>query len=93
MATVEGKIAVITGSGGSLSIGRATARLFAQRGAKVVLAHINEIAVKQTVKDLAGEAHDVRGVPTDVASFALVQALADAAWDHYSRAAGRAWWT
>jgi NAD(P)-dependent dehydrogenase (short-subunit alcohol dehydrogenase family) len=85
MASVDGKVAVITGSGGTRSIGRATARLFAQQGAKVVLADINETTLAEAVKDLQGQDLDVIGVPTDVASLASVQALADAAWSRYGR--------
>ena len=80
-----GKVAVITGAGGARSIGRATAQLFAERGAKVVLADINEAALEQAVKELTGQGHDVLGVPADVASLASVEALASTAWDHYGR--------
>lgn len=79
------KVAVITGAGGARSIGRATAQLFAERGARVVLADINEAALEQAVKELAGQGHDVLGVPADVASLTSVEALASTAWDHYGR--------
>jgi NAD(P)-dependent dehydrogenase (short-subunit alcohol dehydrogenase family) len=85
MAAVAGKTAVVTGAAGPRSIGRATARLFAAKGARVVLADINEDALNQTVKDLTDEGLDVFGVVTDVASFGSVKALADAAWEHYGR--------
>jgi NAD(P)-dependent dehydrogenase (short-subunit alcohol dehydrogenase family) len=85
VASIAGKVAVITGSGGPRSIGRATARLFAERGARIVLADVNEATLAETVKDLAGQGHDVLGVPTDVASFSSVQSLAEAAWSHYGR--------
>jgi NAD(P)-dependent dehydrogenase (short-subunit alcohol dehydrogenase family) len=85
MATVEGKVAVITGAGGAHSIGRATARLFAEKGAKVVLADIDEAALRETVKELADKGYDVLGVPTDVARLASVQALADTVWGHYGQ--------
>jgi NAD(P)-dependent dehydrogenase (short-subunit alcohol dehydrogenase family) len=82
---VDGKVAVITGAGGPRSIGRATAALFASRGAKVVLADINQAALGQAVRDLMAEGHDVIGVPADVAKFESVKALADAAWEHYGK--------
>lgn len=84
-SSVDGKVAVITGSGGARSIGRATAQLLAQNGAKVVLADINEEALAETAKELAGHGHDVHPVPADVASMESVKALADAAWEHYGR--------
>lgn len=85
MSSIDGKVAVITGSGGPRSIGRATARLFAANGAKVVLADINSGTLDQTVKDLADEGLDVFGVQADVADYESVKALADAAWEHYGR--------
>ena len=85
MQDLNGKVAVITGSGGSRSIGRASARRFAQEGIRLVLADINEPALEATVADFAAEGFDVLGVPTDVADFDSVKHLADAAWDHYGQ--------
>jgi NAD(P)-dependent dehydrogenase (short-subunit alcohol dehydrogenase family) len=76
---------VITGSGGEHSIGRASARRFAQEGIKLVLADINEAALEATVADFRAAGFDVLGVPTDVADFDSVKHLADAAWDHYGQ--------
>jgi NAD(P)-dependent dehydrogenase (short-subunit alcohol dehydrogenase family) len=82
---LEGSVAVVTGSGGQHGIGRATASRLAEEGARVVLADIDEAALDATVADLRKAGHDVIGVPTDVSDLAAVQALADAAWEHYGR--------
>jgi len=82
---LTGKVAVITGSGGQHSIGRACARRFAQEGTRLVLADINEPALEATAADFRAAGFDVLGVPVDVADFDSVKHLADAAWDHYGQ--------
>lgn len=85
MQDLNGKVAVITGSGGQHSIGRATAQRFAEEGVKLVLADINAAALEATVADFRAAGFDVLGVPTDVADFDSVKQLANAAWDHYGQ--------
>ena len=54
MAQLSGKVAVITGGAGG--IGRAAGRLFAAEGARVLLADVNDGALRQAVDDIASEA-------------------------------------
>jgi len=77
MDDFRGRVAVITGGGGG--IGAAMARAFAARGARIVLADLNEGAMADAAKTLAAAGAEVATVPTDVTSLASVRALADAA--------------
>jgi NAD(P)-dependent dehydrogenase (short-subunit alcohol dehydrogenase family) len=54
MGQLDGKIAIITGAAGG--IGAATARLFAQRGAKVVVADLNRAAADNVAASIGSEA-------------------------------------
>lgn len=53
MKRLENKIAVITGAAGSL--GKQTARIFLQEGAKLFLVDSNEDELKETVEELGGQ--------------------------------------
>jgi NAD(P)-dependent dehydrogenase (short-subunit alcohol dehydrogenase family) len=71
----EGKVVVVTG--GSTGIGAATARLFAENGAKVVILDVNDGAAEEnvsTIKSKGGTALYVRG---SVGSEGDVKALAE----------------
>ena len=50
------KICIITGAASARGIGRATARLFAQHGARTVILDLDEAQAKAAAADL-GEAH------------------------------------
>src|SRR5881296_4338380 len=69
------RVAVITGGG----IGAALADAFAARGARIVLADLDEAAMARVADRLARSGADVLAVPTDVTQLASVGALAEAA--------------
>jgi NAD(P)-dependent dehydrogenase (short-subunit alcohol dehydrogenase family) len=80
----SGQVAVVTGA--ASGIGAALARACAGRGMRVVLADVRPAQLAETARDLETEGADVLAVPTDVTDAAAVQALADAAFDHFGRA-------
>ncbi len=68
MQLVQGKVAVITGSG--RGIGRATAELFAQHGARVIVNDLHQDVAEEAataIRASGGEAHAVSGSITDAA--------------------------
>ncbi|MBX3222633.1 MAG: SDR family NAD(P)-dependent oxidoreductase [Labilithrix sp.] len=83
MNRLEGAVVVLTGA--SSGIGRVTAKMFARRHAKLVLAARGAEALQEVVKrcvDLGGEAI---AVPTDVRDESQVLALRDAAIARFGR--------
>jgi NAD(P)-dependent dehydrogenase (short-subunit alcohol dehydrogenase family) len=76
--TLNGKGAVITG--GASGIGLATAKVLASKGAKIVLADIEQGALDTAVQGLRDGGADAHGVICDVRSLEQVNAMADAAF-------------
>jgi NAD(P)-dependent dehydrogenase (short-subunit alcohol dehydrogenase family) len=81
MEDLQGKVAVVTG--GASGIGRAVARRAAAEGMKVVIADIEEGALKEAESELTGQGADAIAVTTDVADAASVHALRDRALRRY----------
>src|SRR5579859_6393872 len=83
MGVVEGKVAIVTGA--AEGMGEATARLFAEAGAKVLAADVNvEVgeATVQRIVDAGGTASFIR---CDVSKAADVEAMVQAAVERYGR--------
>ena len=81
MPRLEGKVAVITGAG--TGIGRATAKLFAHEGARVVVAEVNAEAGEQTAQLIVQAGGEAIAVTTDVTEPESIQATIDTAVRHY----------
>ncbi|TRO38271.1 SDR family oxidoreductase [Pseudomonas putida] len=67
------KVALVTGAASGM--GLATAKAFAAAGAKVVLADINETAVKQAVEQLIADGYEALAIACNVADDAQVKAM------------------
>ena len=78
-----GKVAVITGAAGG--IGRESARLFAERGASVIVADINLPGAQQTVDIITAGGGVATAVQVDVASSASVKAMDEITIATYGR--------
>lgn len=79
----ENKVAIITGS--TKGIGRATAILMAQEGAKVVITGTTEEAGSEVVSIIKEAGGDAFFQKTDVTSAEALNALVKAALDHYGK--------
>lgn len=77
------RVAVVSGGGGG--IGAATARLFAEQGAHVVIADIDGDLAARTVDDIAASGGSAVAVLTDVRDATHVARLAKSVLDRYGR--------
>ncbi len=77
------KVALITGAGSG--IGRATARLFAREGAKVVVVDVNAEGGQATADELRAAGGDTLFIQADVGKMEQVRTMIDTAHLHYGR--------
>lgn len=80
---LENKVAIITGAGSG--IGRESAKIFAEKGAKVVVADIVEEGGMGTVELIKRAGGDACFVKTDVSNAASVEAMVAFAIEQYGR--------
>ena len=83
MKLLKDKVAVITGAGSG--IGKATALLFAEQGAKVVVSDISEEHGKSSVEEIKTKGGDALFVKADTASPADHEALVAQTIKHYGK--------
>jgi NAD(P)-dependent dehydrogenase (short-subunit alcohol dehydrogenase family) len=80
---LSGKVALITGAGSG--IGRATSKIFAREGAKLVLADVVEDGGLQTLAMVTDSGHDAVFIKTDVSVAEQVEAAVAKAVETYGR--------
>ncbi len=83
MGILEGKVAIVTGSGGG--IGRAVAEAYAREGARVVVNGRTAANVDETVKRIRAAGGQAAGVPGDVSVAADCARLAAETVKHFGR--------
>ena len=83
MKRLEGKVAIITGAGSG--IGEATAALFAEQGAKVIVSDVNTAAGEQTVKKIKDSGGDAAFIYCDVSKFRDVESMVNSAVKTYGK--------
>ena len=83
MSNITGKVVVITGA--SSGIGESTAKLLAERGAKVVLGARRSNRIDTVVQEISATGGRAIGCATDVTKRAEVEALIQGAVDGFGR--------
>jgi 3(or 17)beta-hydroxysteroid dehydrogenase len=78
MARLQGKIAIVTGAASGM--GRATARLFAEEGAKVVATDLDEAGLASLARDAGPALKTMKQDVSDEAGWGTVVALAQSAF-------------
>ena len=83
MDELKDKVAIVTGA--SRGIGAETARLFAERGAKVVLTARSADAIRALAEAIRGDGGEAVAVAGDVTRYADVEAVVGAASERFGR--------
>lgn len=80
---LEGKVAVVTGAGSG--VGRAAIKLWAEHGAKIIAADINQGAVEESVKLAGAQQGQIKATVCNVADPAAVDAMVALAVETFGR--------
>ena len=81
MGRLAGKVAVITGAGQGL--GRATARIFAREGARVLVTDVKPSTAAQVTADIEAAGGEALALQADVSNPADVERMVQRAQDHF----------
>jgi len=79
--SIEGKVALVTGAASGM--GRATAMLFADEGAKVAVTDLSRESVEAVVSQIRDAGGDARGWVLDVSQLKEIEQVVDEVADHF----------
>ncbi len=79
--SIRGSVALITGAGSGM--GRATAHLFADEGARVAILDVNAAALEHVAGEIRGTGGDVLGITADCAQQSQVAGAVEQAAAHF----------
>jgi 3-oxoacyl-[acyl-carrier protein] reductase len=79
--SIAGKVAIVTGAASGM--GRATARLFADEGARVAALDINAGPLDEVVGEIADAGYPVKGWPVDLADGAAIARVVGEVAEHF----------
>lgn len=83
MGQLAGKVTIVTGA--SAGIGRATAKLFAAQGAKIVLASRSQERLDRVAREISEEEGDCIAISTDVSEQHQVERMVQTTLEKYDR--------
>ncbi len=81
--SIAGRVALVTGAASGM--GRATAQLFADEGARVAVTDVAQAGVDLVVEEILGAGGDARGFALDVSDPANIEAVTAEIVDHFGR--------
>ena len=79
--SIRGEVAIVTGAASGM--GRATAHLFGDEGARVALIDINEEPLQAVVEEMTGEGYDARGWILDLSDEVAIGRVIGEIADHF----------
>ncbi|MCB1646041.1 MAG: SDR family oxidoreductase [Pseudomonadales bacterium] len=79
--SVEGSVVVVTGAASGM--GRATAHVFADHGARVAAIDLNEGPLNEVVKEMTDEGYDARGWTLDLSDIGAIKPVFNEIIDHF----------
>ena len=79
--SIRGEVAIVTGAASGM--GRATAHLFGDEGARVALIDINEEPLRKVVREMTDVGYDVRGWRLDLADGDAILSVVNEIGEHF----------